>query len=217
MPVELLEAVTTFDAVILAGGSFPTHRVPLAIAHRATYLCCCDKAGLLAVRHGLEPQAIVGDGDSLPPEWQARMKDRLHLVAEQEDNDLTKATRHVVARGARRIAYLGATGLREDHTLANIALMSRYRREMGVEPVLVTDYGWFRVAVGNQTFASFRGQQVSVFNVDCKHLEGRGFKWALRPFSEWWQGTLNEALAETVSIEADGTYMLYFTFNPKTV
>ena len=105
--------MTGFDAVILANGSFPTADEPLRLLREARYVVCCDGAA----RHWPQCDAIVGDGDSVPDD----LRQRLIQVSEQEDNDLTKATRHCMARGLRRLAYLGATGRREDHTLGNIS------------------------------------------------------------------------------------------------
>ena len=129
--------------VILANGSYPTNDIPLEILNGHGYLCCCDRAGLTAIEHGLKPDAIVGDGDSMPLSGQQALSGIFHRVDEQEYNDLTKATRFVLAQGRKQIVYLGATGLREDHTIANIALMATYRRKLGVEPIMATDYGWF--------------------------------------------------------------------------
>ena len=135
------------------------------------------------------------------------------LGNEQDDNDLTKATRYCLEQGWHKIAYVGATGKREDHTLGNISLMVRYFLEMGVEPVLVTDYGWFVVAQGDTVFESFPGQQVSIFNVNCRHLVSEGLKWQAYPFRQFWQGTLNEALSTDFSLHADGCYLVYRTFS----
>ena len=91
--------------------------------------------------------------------------------------------------------------------------MVRYFLEMGVEPLLVTDYGWFVVAKGNSEFESFPGQQVSIFNVNCKKLISEGLKWQSYPYRQFWQGTLNEALSAVFRFHADGCYLVYRTFS----
>ena len=105
---------TTFDAVILADGDFPTNAIPLGILNKANYLVCCDGAGAKAIEHGIMPTAVVGDGDSLPQSVREMLGERLHIVNEQDYNDLTKATRFVLANipGAKNIAYLATTGNR---------------------------------------------------------------------------------------------------------
>ncbi len=115
----------------------------------------------------------------------------------------------------RRLVYLGATGRREDHTLGNISLIVRYAREMGVEPLMATDEGWFVVLKGETQFESFERQQVSIFNVDCRQLSSEGLKWASYPYGQLWQGTLNEAQGPTFTLKGDGYYLVYRTYLPK--
>lgn len=199
------------DVVILANGEFPTHHVPLALLESAPHIVACDGAiSHLTGYDSLYHDAVaVGDGDSI----RDSLRDRLIQVDEQEDNDLTKATRYCLGQGWRRICYLGATGKREDHTLGNISLLVRYYLEMGVEPYMVTDFGWFSVAKGDSGFESFPGQQVSIFNVNCKRLVSEGLKWQSYPYQQFWQGTLNEAVGTNFRLIADGCYLVYRTFS----
>lgn len=198
------------DVVVLANGDFPVHAVPLSLLENATHIVACDGAVAHLTAHDGHADIIaIGDGDSVPD----NLRDRLIQIDEQEDNDLTKATRYCLKQGWRRIAYLGATGKREDHTLGNISLIARYFLEMDVEPLLVTDYGWFVVAQGDTEFESFQGQQVSIFNVNCEHLVSEGLKWQSYPYRELWQGTLNEALNTVFRLHADGCYLVYRTFS----
>lgn len=129
--LPLVTAASCFDAVVLCDGDYPSHAVALSILQHANYLVCCDGAGMHYILHGGTPDAIVGDGDSLPDDFKRRYADLVHLVDEQDDNDQTKATRFCMKQGMRRIAYLGCTGKREDHTLCNISLIMRYMREWG--------------------------------------------------------------------------------------
>ncbi len=198
------------DAVILANGTFPTHAVPLGVLHRASHVVCCDGA----IAHWPDAEAVVGDGDSIPSSYRGR----LVQVCEQEDNDLTKATRYCLAHctpsgnDRLRLAYLGATGMREDHTLANIALMVRYYQDMNIQPVMLTDYGWFAVGEGRQTFDSFERQQVSVFNFGATRLTSEGLRWPSYPYKALWQGTLNESAGPHFTLDADGCYLVYRTY-----
>lgn len=204
-----------YDAVVLCAGDFPTHDIPLCVLRDAPYLCCCDGAAVQAVRHGLQPDAIVGDGDSLPDDFKRQYSGIMHLVSEQEYNDMTKATRHCIRRGARRIAYVGATGKREDHTMGNISLLAYYLDSLSVQPVMLTDYGFFVPASGSRTFGSFARQQVSIFNVSSRSIVSEGLRWPSYAYSALWQGMLNEAEADTFTLRADGTYIVYRTYEPK--
>ena len=204
---------TTFEAVILANGSFPTHAVPLDILHHAAHLIACDGAFASLPSGGvgggfLGEVVVIGDGDSLP----AAFHDRLIRIDEQDDNDLTKATRYCLQRGWHRIAYLGCTGKREDHTLGNISLLMRYFRDMQVDAVMFTDHGFFTPVFGHHTFTSHPGQQVSIFNFGCTKITSEGLKWNSYAYSQLWQGTLNEAVGLSFSFCADGYYLVFQTY-----
>ena len=194
-----------FDAVIVANGAFPTHAVPLAVLQEATHVVACDGA----VRNVPQAEVVVGDGDSIP----AAYRERLIQVDEQEDNDLTKATRYCLAQGWHRIAYLGATGQREDHTIGNISLLMRYYKTMGVDGVMLTNHGVFTPAQRRQTFESFEGQQVSIFNFGSTKIVSEGLRWQSYGYEEWWQGTLNEAVGDSFTLEADGYYLVFRTYD----
>ena len=198
-----------FDVVIVANGEFPTHRIPLEVLKHARHIVACDGA----ISHVPQAEAVVGDGDSVPAEYH----NRLFQIDEQEDNDLTKATRYCLNKGWKRIAYLGCTGLREDHTLGNIGLLMRYYRKMGVEGIMFTDYGFFTPAYGNRTFQSEKGKQVSIFNFGCRQLTSEGLRWNSYAYDEWWQGTLNEALGNSFSFSADSYYLVYQTYGVKEI
>ncbi len=212
IPYPLLSESSRFEAVILCDGDFPTHHIPLHLLHHASYLCCCDGAGQHCIEHGLMPQAIVGDGDSLSSEFKQRYADLWHPVAEQEDNDLTKALRHCLAQGLHRFCLLGCTGKREDHTLANISLLVRYVCELGLDVTMVTNQGFFIVAKGHQQFASRSEQAVSLFNVNCQRFEGKGLRWSPYAFQHLWQGTLNKAEGNLFELDGDGYYIVFRTF-----
>lgn len=205
-------ALKNSDCVILADGDFPTHEVPLSILKGCRYLCCCDHAAVEAMHRGYHVDAIVGDGDSLPEAFKAEHRDILHIVSEQDDNDMTKATRFCVAKGFRNIDYLGCTGKREDHTLGNISLLLDYRKDFHINVRMLTDHGIFITGQGKQTFHTEPGQQISIFNKSCSRLVGEGLRWQLRPFDNLWQGTLNEALGDEITINGNDEYLIYFQY-----
>ena len=208
-------AADGFDAVVAANGELPTGGVALEVLRKARFLCCCDGAGERLLAQGFSPDVIIGDGDSMSAGFRQRHSGIIERVSEQDDNDLTKATRLCLGRGFRRIAYVGATGLREDHTIGNIFLLPRYRSEFGLSPVMISRYGFFVPASGDTAFATFARQQVSIFNVSCSRLTGEGLRWAPYAYRNLWQGTLNEALGGTVTMHGDGDYIMYFTHEAK--
>ena len=165
---------------------------------------------------GITPAAIVGDLDSIPSCFRERYADRIHIVEDQEINDLTKSVRFAHRSGEQEVLILGATGLREDHTLGNISLLMDYaplfrRIEM------LSDYGIFTPLRQTTTLASDPGTQVSLFSLaPSGTISTTGLRWPIRDrqLTAWWQGTLNEATGDnfTVALSPEARVIVYRTF-----
>ena len=200
-----------YKTVIVADGIFPTHVVPLECLERAERIICADGAAGSLVEAGYTPHAIVGDMDSLSDELRLRFSDRIFPDPDQETNDLTKAVKWCAENGFRQIAIVGATGKREDHTIANISLLGDYIRE--TEVIMVTDTGIFFPAVKSIEIKSFKGQQVSVFSINPETMvTSSGL---LYPLSEtrlrsWWCGTLNESTGDLFRLVFSGGPLIIF-------
>jgi thiamine pyrophosphokinase len=174
-------------------------------------IVCCDGAAGKLVAYGREPDAIVGDLDSLSPELKERFQDRLFADSGQETNDLTKAVNWCVAQDIKEVKILGATGLREDHTIGNISLLPDYC--LMVKAVMFTDTGSFEAYRETVTLASFPGQQVSVFSINPDlPVTSSGLRYPLQELklSSWWRGTLNEATDRNFKLSfTDGSVIVF--------
>ena len=200
-----------FEAVVVAGGDYPTAPQPLEVLHNAPFVVCCDGAADRYIATGHVPDAIVGDGDSISAYNRTKYASRLHIVAEQETNDQTKAVNFLLGKGMRHIAIVGATGRREDHTIGNISLLIEYARA-GAQVRSFTDHGVFIPCNGDTTLKCRKGQQVSIFSITAKNLSAEGLLYPIYDFSNWWQGTLNECTGEEFTIHAEGEYLLFVNF-----
>ena len=200
-----------FDAVIIAGGEYPTAALPLEIIKNTPYVVCCDGAADAFIATGAIPNAIVGDGDSISTVNREKFAQLMHVITEQESNDQTKAVRFLMERGKRRIAIVGATGKREDHTIGNISLLIEYARA-GCNVCSFTDHGVFIPCNGTTTHKCRKGQQVSIFSITAKELSAEGLLYPIYDFTNWWQGTLNECTSEVFTINANGEYLLFINY-----
>ena len=200
-----------FDAVIVAGGEFPTAPQPMEVLQSAQFVVCCDGAADSYIATGRVPDSIVGDGDSISAVNREKYAHLLHIVTEQESNDQTKAVRHLMERGMRRIAIVGATGKREDHTIGNISLLIEYART-GCDVRSFTDHGVFIPCNGTTTHKCRKGQQVSIFSITARDLSAEGLLYPIYDFNNWWQGTLNECTGEEFTINANGEYLLFMNY-----
>ena len=200
-----------YDAVIVAGGEYPTAPQPLEALQSAPFVVCCDGAADRYIATGGVPDAIVGDGDSISAANREKFAHLLHIISEQESNDQTKAVRFLMEHGKRCIAIVGATGRREDHTIGNISLLIEYARA-GCDVRSFTDHGMFIPCNGTTTHKSRKGQQVSIFSITAKELSAEGLLYPIYDFNNWWQGTLNECTGDEFTINAKGEYLLFINY-----
>jgi thiamine pyrophosphokinase len=183
--------------LLLADGNFPTHPKAIACLQKAETIVCCDGAAQKLLDFGREPDFIVGDFDSVTQSLQHRFHNRLIHIPDQETNDLTKGFRFCLKQGATHITILGATGLREDHTLGNISLLMDYAQLLP-SVNMMTDFGTFIVLHHSGEIESYVGQQISLFSIKpTLRITSTNLKYPLidLPLANWWQGTLNESLS----------------------
>ncbi|MDO5665352.1 MAG: thiamine diphosphokinase [Bacteroidia bacterium] len=199
-------------AIIVANGRYPHHPIPLSVIENASYIVCCDGAANHFIEIGGIPDAIVGDCDSISEENKIRFKDRLFPNTEQETNDLTKAVLFCAENGRREIIIVGGTGMREDHTIGNISLLADYEALVNVK--MFTNYGVFTPISSKTTFKSFVGEKVSLFAIGQKAITTTGLKYPIqnRILTNWWQGTLNESLDDSFTIDTRGKVIIFQMF-----
>lgn len=196
--------------VILCAGAFPTEPFPLYLLDSAEGVVCCDKAAeTYAERYpGKKPLAVVGDMDSLSKDIQERFSDILVHETEQNYNDMTKAMRWVLREHPEvtDITILGATGLREDHTIGNLGLLMEYPRlfDLGERRVqIVSDYGTAFCITDSCDLHLGEGRRISFFSADNSlHVSSEGLEWPLDSvvWDAWWKATLNRTTSPIVSL-----------------
>ena len=199
--------------VIVADGDFPTTELPLECLRKAAHIVACDGAANQLLAHGIMPDWIVGDLDSLPVVIKEKLPERIVYMSEQESNDLSKAFRFTQEKGWDELVILGATGKREDHTLGNLALLSEYAQAVK-SIMMITDFGTF-VAIDESTvLPSYKGEQISIFAISGGvRVTSNGLKYPLNDLKldSWWQATLNESLAEEFTLTFEkGAKLLVF-------
>lgn len=204
--------------VIIANGRFPADKHLIKMIHEAQSIICCDGAVSKLLKQTICPDHIIGDCDSLPREIKQYFADRIIIIPDQNTNDLTKAVNFAAnTQKIKNIVVLGATGLREDHTIGNIALLSEYI-EFVDEIALISEYGIFTAYTENTEIQTIPGQQISFFTlnpdtvINCDEL-----KWPLKDFKLdlWNQGTLNQALNSKINLRINGIAIVYRAFETK--
>jgi len=203
------------NVVILGNGEFPRKAYPLYLLESADAVVCCDGAAVKYLRYtkkrfGEErmPEAVVGDMDSLPKAARERLAPVIVPVAEQDDNDQTKAMRYVLEHhpDVTQIHILGATGQREDHTVGNLGLLMEYTRMFDLKDIqleAVSDYGTAFPLTDSCELHVGKGRRVSLFSPDNSlTIRSEGLQWPTDDvvFDAWWPATLNRATDDVVKL-----------------
>ena len=211
--------------IILGNGAFPTEPYPLYLLETAEGVVCCDGAlaKYLEQYPDRRPLAVVGDLDSLPQALKEPFSDLIFQEAEQDDNDQTKALRWVLTHHpeVQEIVILGATGLREDHTIGNLGLLMDYPRQFDLgerKLSVVSDYGTAFVITDSCDLHLGEGRRFSLFSADNSlRITSTGLQWPLdgMHLHRWWNATLNAALADSFELTTDGEIIVFRTYDPK--
>ena len=196
--------------VILGNGAFPTEPYPVYLLDSAEGVVCCDGALEKWLEHNASaaPLAVIGDMDSLSAQLQERFSSVLVKVDEQDDNDQTKALRWVLEHHPEvtEIVFLGATGLREDHTIGNLGLLMDYPRQFDLGErrlSMVSDFGTAFVITDTCDLHLGEGRRISLFSADNSlRITSEGLQWPLDDvvFDAWWKATLNRTVSPIVSL-----------------
>ncbi len=201
--------------VILADGLFPTQLDALNYLEHAPKVICCDNAiEKLDKYTNKEPEAIIGDLDSLSSKFKEKYKKKIFHDPDQDTNDLTKAVKWCLKNKINHVNVLGATGEREDHTLGNISLLLKHANI--IKWSFISDYGYFFPLQSSSVIQCSKGQQISIFsfNPACK-ISSKGLKYPLNnnQFKLPWEGTLNESLDDEFILKISSPDVIVFIAN----
>lgn len=208
--------------VILANGEFPSSDHTTRLLEQADRVICCDGAAEKLLEYGITPDLIVGDMDSLPLHLQERFSAIIRPDKDQETNDLTKAFKAAVDPLPDVIHILGATGRREDHTMANVSLLADYAEALagsGCTIDMVTECGVFKASCGKDvSYSCPTGVEISIFAFDNSlriNCEGLQYDTSRVAFDTLWKATLNKSTAREFSLHLNHpAKVIVFISNP---
>ena len=216
--------------MIIGGGEFPKKAYPRELIRQADVIVCCDGNALKAFLRNREkifkedkrePDAVVGDMDSMPKRLAKQYSHLLVKVDEQDDNDQTKAFNYVLDHYPEvdTIHFIAATGKREDHTVGNLGLLMEYARseagtigEQGRTTVgersrtidMVSDYSTAFAITESCELVLGKGRRISLFSPDNSlTIKSDGLEWPTDKvvFDNWWKATLNRTNKDVLTLE----------------
>ena len=199
------------NAVIVAAGQFPRREYPLYLLGNADFMICCDSALVTLEKHGIKPDVVIGDLDSVCGRALRRFDGLVVRSDDQETNDLTKAFRYVMEHipDVDSIYIIGATGRSEAHTLGNLSLLMQYESDYdlssrGIRLEMVSDYSTMFAISGTSELHLGEGRRISIFSPDSTlRIKSKGLKWPVDNvvFDNWWKASLNIASEDVVRLE----------------
>ena len=179
--------------IILANGQYPSHPAALNMLHTAGTIICTDGSANKLLENGLTPNVIIGDMDSTTV-GQDSFKGLYVKISDQDNTDLDKALEWSKLNSLSPLTVLGASQLREDHTIGNLILLANYSDELDIN--FVTDYFTITCHQGKRSFTSFKEQLVSILPVeDIQSITTEGLEFPLidEPFPISSRGISNRA------------------------
>ena len=186
---------------IVANGEPSNNPNITRLLQQATLIIACDGACAKLNNLSITPDYVIGDNDSITNNYLAKhsyfLKDKLKLQLP--------------------VIIFNANGYREDHFIANFALLN----EFGIRHdklFMLSDYGIFKYVATSQSIKCKIGQQISIFNLsENNKITSAGLKWELNNLSlnKLFAGTLNQAIQTNINITIQKPIIVYITFDFK--
>ncbi|MDD3267007.1 MAG: thiamine diphosphokinase [Burkholderiales bacterium] len=216
--IKYLLDINSNYIVIIANGTMPKSVEILELIASANVSIACDGAGIRLNQQNIIPDYIIGDNDSSQND--AKAKYDYIYIENQNLNDLSKAFN--LAKELNLdipILILAANGLREDHSLGNIALLTQFQTKYSQSIHMISDYGIFTpLLMGVHTINSIIKEQISFFAFDkSNQITCQELKWPLENYHLDYlnSGTLNQATANHLNIKTKTPILLYRAFQIK--
>lgn len=208
---------------IVVNGELPVLERLKELWHAVDLVISTDGAANNLIGTECIPHIVVGDLDSLEPTVRAPLEQVAEViqVACQDSTDLEKALRLALERGAEELVVTGIGGGRLDHAVTNLAILSRFCRQISIQLVEPSGYGTFLAADGSEQKLSFGGpvgRIVSLLPLGVvEHVVTEGLRYPLRGEPLEWgvrEGQSNEAIAEQIRVSIRRGVLLVFSDRP---
>jgi thiamine pyrophosphokinase len=206
--------------LIVGGGELDRKLLSHELADGPDLVIAADAGGKYLMDLGTLPQVLVGDFDSLAPDFEEKMKkagvELLIYPAAKDETDMELAVDLAIARGATEIRILGGTGGRLDHTLGNIGLLLKAYQK-GVAASLIDLDQELNITDNQIKLRGRPGKAVSLIPLTPKvtGVTTQGLKFPLDGAELYFfrtRGIHNEFLGDTATVSLAEGILLLITF-----
>ena len=157
---------------------------------------------------GVKPNLILGDLDSTVI---SDLDSQIEVVelSNQNKTDLEKSLDYCIENNIKKVLILGSSGLREDHSMANILIASTYSNILHIE--LITSF--YRIIfVRENTKINAPNAPVSIISLSSDNkITTSGLKYDLNneKLKSFSHGISNEVNGDSFTVKAESTIVVF--------
>ncbi len=169
---------------IIANGQLNNDNVIFEKLKLFDLIIAADGGANHCIRLKVTPDLIIGDFDSITSQTLDAFANvpKMQFKKDKDETDLELSIKHAFSLGADTVTLFAATGNRMDHTLVNLAFLSRYPAKLFIETEDQTIFSLDEtVAFNSFKIKTFLKQTISFLPLINK-VEGvtsKGLKWEL--------------------------------------
>lgn len=166
--------VRATETICLIGGAeFQEDALNRALS-LASRIVAADGGADAALAHGLTPEAVIGDFDSISAEARSALPgEAMHLIDDQDTTDFDKCLSMIAAP---LILGVGFTGARQDHQLATYNSLVRFPEQ---RCILIGPREIVLLAPPSLTLDLAEGEPVSLFPMGAVEGFSDGLEWEI--------------------------------------
>lgn len=173
-------------AIIVGGGIPPSRNLIEKYMINNSYIIAADSGADILSEYGITPNFLLGDFDSISKDVYERFLSNTSIVRFPKEKDYTDAQaafNKAVDLGAEEIIFLGCTGKRIDHFMANICILNE-ALEMGIKAYIVDEENEIFLIDESIVLEGNPGQIFSIFSYaeDTENLTLSGVKYELNNY-----------------------------------
>ena len=203
--------VRSEEPIALFGGGYIGSEDTNLVLSRVQRAVAADGGAAALIDSGCVPEAVIGDFDSLTPQYRDRIPaDRLHPIREQDSTDFDKALRSIQAPLVIGVGFLGA---RVDHQLAVFNSLVRLQDH---PCILLGAHELVFHAPPRIAFSVEAGETISLFPLRPVTGRSKGLEWPIEGLDfapDGRVGPSNRALSD-VELQMDGPGLLVMVPRP---
>lgn len=145
------------------------------------FIICADGGADKLAEAGITPDWIIGDLDSSSNYAHFENTNVTVLPTQKDDTDTMYCVKKALEKGFKSFLFLGATGGRIDHTLANLSVLLYLKKNNAVGIISDEFADTFLLNIGDNVFENVKGRTISVmpFASDSVRLTYKGMMYPL--------------------------------------